>query len=370
MKDHMSPRERFHATFEYGNPDRVFRLADWCFNDTLQRWRREGLPPGEHFSSHFGFDRVATVPLNPGYTEDLDAVWPRPGTRVVERGEDWHVVENDLGGKYRIWTDREIGMSQWIEFPVRDRQSWERFKTWLDPDQPGRYPEYWDDLVRCTKGREYPLGITAGSYYGWLRNWVGMENLALWYYDRPDLVREIVEYVAEFVVRWTSRALSDIPDLDFASIWEDMCMKTGPLISPELYREFHLGPMKRVIKVFREAGVRLITLDSDGRVDELIPIWMEAGVDVIFPIERAAGCDQLRYRAQHGKGLRMYGGIDKRVLRDGTPRKAIEDEVSRTVDLIRDGGYIPIVDHVVPPDVPLENYRFYRRLVDEACLLR
>lgn len=105
----------------------------------------------------------------------------------------------------------------------------------------------------CHTGREYPLGISAGSQYGWLRNRVGMENLALWYYDRPDLVREIVAYVADYVVRWTSRALRDIP---------------------ELYREFHLGPMKRV-------------------------------------------------------------------LRDGLPGKAIEDEVSRTAGLIRDGSGTP-----------------------------
>lgn len=148
-----------------------------------------------------------------------------------------------------------------------------------------------------------------------------------------------------------------------------MCMKTGPLISPELYREFHLEPMRRVIRAFRDAGVKLITLDSDGKADELIPIWLEAGVDVVYPIERASGCDPVRYRAEHGKRLRMYGGIDKRVLRDGVPRTAIEEEVAAKVGLIREGGYVPMVDHAIPPDVPLENYRYYRRLVDEACRL-
>ncbi len=367
QKDRMSSRERFHATFEFGSPDRVFLFPDWCFNDTVLRWRKEGLPAGQHFNTYFGFDRLAGIPLNPGYTEDLDAVWPRPATRVVERSLEWHVVENDLGGRYRIWSDREIGMSQWIDFPVRDRESWERFKKWLDPDQPSRYPEYWADLVRCYRGRDYPLGITAGSYYGWLRDWVGMENLALWYYDCPDLVHEIVDYIADFVIRWTARALSDVPDIDYASIWEDMCMKTGPLISPELYRAFHLEPMKKVIKVFRQAGIKLIMLDSDGMVDSLIPIWLDAGVDVVYPIERASGCDPVRYRAQHGKRLRMYGGIDKRVLRDGVPRSAIEQEVAQKAGLIREGGYSPQIDHVIPPDISFDNFRYYMGLVHEAC---
>jgi uroporphyrinogen decarboxylase len=99
---------------------------------------------------------------------------------------------------------------------------------------------------------------------------------------------------------WTEKALDDIPDIDFAMIWEDMCMKTGPLISPALFREFHLDALKRVTNVFKEAGVGLITLDSDGQIDELIPLWMEGGVDQLHPLEVASGCDPIRYRKEYG----------------------------------------------------------------------
>ena len=363
----MNARERFHATFEYGCADRPYLMPHWVFPDTLTRWRTEGMPADEHFNMYFGFDRHEMVPLNPGYSEDMDAVWPRPATRIVEATAQWQIVENDLGGRYKTWTDRDIGMNQWLEFPVRDPASWEHFKKWLDPDQPSRYPEYWEDLVRTYRGRDYPLGIQAASFYGWIRDWVGMENLALWYYDCPDLVHEMVEYVADFSIRWTGRALNDIPDLDYAHIWEDMCMKTGPLISPELFRTFHLEPMKRVVRTFREAGINIIMLDSDGRIDELIDLWMEAGVNVVYPLEVASGCDPVRYRQQYGKDLAMFGGIDKRALRDGVPRRAIEDEVFTKADLIKEGGYSPMVDHAVPPDVPFENFRYYVQLLHEVC---
>ncbi len=363
----MNSRERFHATFGYGQPDRVFMRPEGQNPDTRKRWAREGLRGDEHFNTMFGFDRIELVPLNPPYTEDLDAVWPRPTTRIVEKTAEWQVIENALGGKYRTWIDRNIGMNQWMEFPVRDRESWEHFKTWLVPDQPSRYPEYWDDLKRSYKGREYPLGITGGSYYGWIRDWVGMENLAIWYHDRPDLVHEMVEYVADFVICWTERALTEVPDIDYACIWEDMCFKTGPLISPELFRKFHLEPMKRAIRVFKDAGVRIIQLDSDGRVEELIPLWMEAGVDVVYPMEIAAGCDPVRYRRQFGKELRMFGGIDKRALLDGMPKKGIEDQLYSKVELIREGGYAPMVDHSIHPDVPFENFKYYIQLLQEVC---
>lgn len=138
----MSSRERFNATYHYGERDRNFIGSFGYFGSTGARWRREGMPVSEHPSMYFGFDRTASVPLNPPYSENLDAVWPHPETRIVERGPETQIVENELGGKYREWWDRDIGMSQWIDFPVRDRESWERFKTWLNPDQPSRYPEY------------------------------------------------------------------------------------------------------------------------------------------------------------------------------------------------------------------------------------
>jgi uroporphyrinogen decarboxylase len=353
----MSARERFHATFEYGQPDRVYMMPQWMFGETRQRWLREGMPRDQHFSTYFGFDRFETVPLNFG-------CWPPPETKIIEQTAQWHIVEDEFGAQTKRWTDREIGMSQWIRYPVRDRQTWEVFKARLDPDAPVRYPEYWDDLKRCYHGRDYPLGIGAGSYYGWMRNWVGMEHLALWYYDCPDLVQEITEFVADFVLRVIDRALSEIPDLDFAQVWEDMAMKSGSLISPQSFRQYALEPMKRVTTALNEAGIDIIMVDSDGNVDELIPIWLEANVNLVYPNEVAADCDCVKYREQHGKDLLLLGNIDKRVLIEGTDRSEIEREVmSKVPALVEQGGYSPMVDHAVPPDVSFENFRYYLDLV-------
>jgi len=234
----MNSRERFHATFEFGKPDRVFLMSQWVMEDTRRRWLREGMPWDVHFNSYFGFDRMERLPINLG-------LFPPPVTKVVEQAAEWCIVEDELGGRYKRWSDRDIGMPQWIRFPVRDRASWEKLKERLDPEARNRYPEYWDYIKACYRQRDFPIGINGGSYYGWIRDWVGMENLAFWYYDQPDLVHDMVEYVADFILKWTDRALTDIPDIDAAFIWEDMCMKTGPLISPVLFREFHFKPTCR-----------------------------------------------------------------------------------------------------------------------------
>ena len=355
----MTARERFFATFQYGQPDRVFMMSQWLFRDTRQRWLREGLPWDQHFSAYFGFDRCAGVPLNSG-------LWPPLETKVLEQTAHWRIVEDELGAQAKCWSDRELGMSQWIRFQVRDRESWERLKARLDPDAPCRYPEYWEDVKRSYRDRDYPLSIHAGSYYGWLRNWVGMENLALWYYDCPDLVHEMTEFVADFTLRLITRALEEIPDIDYAVLWEDMAMKTGPLISPRLFREFMMEPMKRVTKILTEYGIKIIMVDCDGRVDELIPLWLEADVNLIYPLERASDCDPVAYRKKYGRELLLLGGIDKRVLIAGTPKQRIEEEVARVAaPLIKAGGYSPMVDHAVPPDVSFENFKYYMDLVNQ-----
>lgn len=357
----MTARERFHETFRFGTPDRVFMMPQWTFNDTRKRWLREGLPWDRHFSTFFGFDRYEQVPLNTG-------PWPPFESRIVEQTEHWAIVEDELGARTKRWSDRELGMSQWITYPIRGREQWEVFKQRLDPDAPVRYPEYWDDYCRVVRERDYPLGVHAGSYYGWIRNWVGMEHLAFWYVDQPDLVHEMCEFIADFMLKLIDRALNDIPDLDFAILWEDMCHKTGPLISPQWFREFHMEPLKRVTKVVREAGIDILMLDSDGRVDEMLPLWLEAGVNLHYPIEAASDCDPLKYRELYGRDILLLGAIDKRALREDRTKADIEREVmSKVPALWAQGGYSPMVDHAVPPDVPFEHFKYYVEMVQEIC---
>ncbi len=321
------------------------------------------MPPDVHLNTYFGFDRYEYVPVSVGMI-------PPAKSEVIETGPGWHIVEDEFGAKTKCWTDREIGMSQHLVYPVRDRDTWERYRKHMDPDAVCRYPEYWDDLKRTYKGRDYPLGLQAGSVYGWVRNWVGMEHLALWYYDCPDLVHEMVEFCVDFTIRVNRRALEDIPDLDFAYGWEDMAMKAGSLISPALFREFHLEPLKRITKDLHDHGIDIIMVDCDGNVDELIPLWLEAGVNCVYPMEIAAGCDMLAYREQYGKELLMWGGIDKRAMRDGCSKAEIEREVmSKVPELVKQGGYSPFVDHAVPPDVPFENFKYYMELIHEVCWL-
>ena len=358
MKSQMTARERFRATAHFEPTDRPFLYPHWTFPSTVERWQNEGLPADVSLNQYFGFDPIRRVPINFGLLP------PFRDTLIAEDAETKTLVD-ESGARKRIWKNLDIGMPHWEAFGLRGRDDWPKFKARLNPLSPARYPDNWDDQVRCAKGRDYPLGIDAGSFYGWLRNWIGMENLALLYYDDPDLVHEMTDTLADFVIRLIEPAL-DAVDFDFAFIWEDMAMKHASLISPQLVRDFMLPHYVKVTKLLRQAGIDVIMLDCDGNTDELIPLWLEGGVTGIFPIEVAAGCDVLAYRRKYGRELILWGGIDKRALRH-TKQEVEQEVLSKAPDLLAGSGWFPFIDHAVPPDVPLENFQHYLDLIRQCA---
>jgi uroporphyrinogen decarboxylase len=141
-------------------------------------------------------------------------------------------------------------------------------------------------------------------------------------------------------------------------MWEDMCYNRGPLISPEMVREV-MGPQyKRVTDLLRQYGCDIVVLDCDGKVDDLLPIWLANGVNVAFPLEVGTwGADPIEYRRRFGKNLLIMGGFDKHIL--AKSKDDILREIERLAPLCEEGGFIPFCDHRVPADVSLENYLYY-----------
>jgi uroporphyrinogen decarboxylase len=138
---------------------------------------------------------------------------------------------------------------------------------------------------------------------------------------------------------------------------EDFAMKGGPLLGPHTFREFIFPHLKRLVAFFRDKGIRYVAVDSDGDPTVLIPLLMDAGVDTVWPVERASDVSPLQWRRRYGKDLRIWGGVDKRVLPQGPA--AIRNHLAEFIPLIEEGGFIPTIDHTVPPDVSWDNFRHY-----------
>jgi len=140
--------------------------------------------------------------------------------------------------------------------------------------------------------------------------------------------------------------------------WEDICFRTGPLVPPKVFKEAAVPAYRKIADKLLSYGVDLYAVDCDGRIDDLVPLWLEGGVNVLFPVEIGAWhADPMAFRKQYGRELRVLGGINKLVLEQD--RAAIDAEIALRHPLMAEGGFVPLPDHLITPDTPLDNYRYY-----------
>jgi uroporphyrinogen decarboxylase len=188
------------------------------------------------------------------------------------------------------------------------------------------------------------------GFYWFARDMMGTEGLSYAFFDQPDLVHDIMEFHADYLIEAARPVLANASmaqtDVEYVCFNEDLAMKTGPLLSPRAYRTFILPRLRRVVEFYKGHGTRYIAIDSDGNPEALVPMMMDAGVDILWPLERAADQDPVRLRRKFGKSLRLWGGVDKRVLAEG-PRPSTR-HLRELALLVAEGGYIPAVDHTVP----------------------
>ena len=149
------------------------------------------------------------------------------------------------------------------------------------------------------------------------------------------------------------------PDVMFFS--EDMAYKGKAMISPAMARQFCKPSWDRWTSIVCKAGAPLVDVDSDGYVGELIPIWIESGINVCNPMEVAAGNDIAEYRRLFGNKMAFRGGVDKRAMAKGG--EVIRAELKRIEPVVRSGGYIPSCDHGVPSDVSWPAFVEYARIL-------
>lgn len=352
----MTNRERFVRIAKSESTDDLFLPFGlnygWFMEETVERWRTEGLPEDADLHEFFGFDRIeftggGPYSLIPSFEEEL----------LSEDGET-QIVRDQLGITKRIFKkNTQSKMPQWLDFPVKSRQDFEAFKKRLDPTSPGRRPASFDELKARWKDRDHPLGLAAGSFYGHtLQRWVGPENVCMLFYDDPTLVHEMLDYLEEFFLALIEPFVREV-EFEFASFGEDIAYKGRSFISPRTFKEFIQPHYVRICEVLRSHGIEVIFVDSDGYLDELIPLWMEVGINGFSPLEVAAGMDAESLKREYGNDIVLVGNVDKRALSKG--KDAIDAEVGKVQKLLALGGYFPAVDHSVPPDVPFDSFRYF-----------
>ena len=350
-------RERMVRTCLNQDVDRLpfwFMFGPW--EETVARWLGEGLESRD-WKAPFGFDegfRVLPVELG---------LYPRYERKVLSEDGVRRTVRNERGITFVEIVGRST-IPQFIDYPVKTREEWEALKRErLDPHAPGRFPENWKSVIEGFKDSdaavqigEYPYGL-----FGTLRDLMGVEELLTAFCEEPELIRDMMDYLTGFWLEIYAIASRDI-QIDHIHIWEDMTGKHGPLISPAMFREFMEPNYKRIVDFARQNGIPVISVDTDGNMDIMMPLLEESGINLVLPFEVQAGCDIVEIKRKY-PGICLHGGIDKRMLTRG--RGEIDAELERVGSLFTASGYIPALDHLIHPEIGYDNFCYFIKRLKE-----
>ena len=394
MSGNFNTRETFLKILGFEPAGRTLNWEFGYWGGTVKRWYREGLPEIEglpekvsegrgvngsgqpsgtpsfggtislrdkDISRYFNFDENFTlVPYN--YW-----IYPRFEKKPVSEDDRYIELYDTDGIRKKILKD-DSSMPFWLEWPIKSQKDWQQMKEerFNFNSVTSRYYADIDEFAEKTKDRTFPLGILGAptGFFGTLRFLFGEENLFMLYYDNPSLINEILDHLCQLWIYMCEELLAKM-DFDIACFWEDMSGRQGSLISPATFREFMTPRYKKLIGFLKSKGIKYFVVDTDGRVDGLIPLFFECGINVMYPFEQQAGNDMAKLRKSFPE-LAMLGGFNKNVL--AATKEDIDKELAKMPELISGGGYIPCADHLVPPNSSWENFKYYRQQLGKIIL--
>ena len=385
----MNTRERFHAVMRLSKGVRTLRWEFGYWNATIDRWYREGLnrtpfspPPGQeaggaHYGEglpypyYIGLSRHRDIDVHNHFKLDDGAgnipmnwrFYPPLREQVVAEDDHTFTVINSDGATVKMNKEKDT-LPQYLAWPVSDRKSWEKVKEerYNLKDIQARLPHHWDMNASSYLDRGYPLGLRMEGFFATPRELMGVQNQLMMYYDDPRLMHEIAQHLADLWLAIAEEIVARV-EMDFVHTWEDMAYKNGPLISPKLFAEFIAPCYRKLTEFFKARGVQFIFVDTDGDCTQLIGPFMKAGVTGMFPFEVQAGMDIVDVRKRFPT-LLIQGGLNKTRIAQG--KAAIYAELDAKLPyMLTQGGYIPFMDHLVPPDISWEDFAYYRQRVNE-----
>jgi len=358
-KGYMTERERFNRQMHYRPVDRCFNREFGYWQENFKEWpifRDNGVTNNAEADVFFNFDRMHSVG---------GAIWMLPPmeVKVLEEREKTRVIRDANGLICEVPKDGHSTIPHFLGSTIQTPDDWKKVKKeHFDPDHPGRKVDVETLKKRFPPNRDVPVGVHCGSMIGRIRDMLTIEGLAYAVYDYPAMVEDMVETACALVENFLDQVLGQI-DFDFASGWEDICFNHGPLLSLEFFRKVVAPRYKRIGDRLRQHGIDIWYTDCDGDVRPLIPMFLECGINTMFPYEVHCSAHPGEVLDEFGQDLRIIGGVDKMVLKQG--RDAIRAYLESLAPWVERGGFIPHCDHRCPPDVYWEDYLYYLDLKEQ-----
>lgn len=347
----MTTRELWQNIMHYRGHDRmpVIHWAGW--SETRERWIKEGMPPDINEHRYFN-----TVPMWYDIPVNLN-LYPVFEEEVLQETDEYRIRRTGEGIVQQEWKNKSC-IPHFIDFTLKTGKNWPEYKKRLQP-HPNRIPTDIDLDLKKAEESGLPIVFPTASMMGWIRNWMGIANMSYLMYDEPEIYADMIDTLANLTCWTIDQVLSKTTTRpDRAHGWEDICGKSGPLVSPAIFKRYVAPGYRKIREKLEGYGVRILSIDSDGYVEPLVGLWLEAGVNCQFPIEIGTwNADPMKFRKKYGKELRIIGGFNKLVLEKGPME--IEAEIERRLPLMKEGGLVLMPDHLITPGASLANYKYY-----------
>lgn len=349
----MTSRERIKKIFNFQIPDRV-GIYDYYWNETLERWRHEGLPEDILYEEYFNHDVWYTMEF---WESDFDQSLRIP-EKIVEETEDTLTRVNEFGMTERVLKGVS-GAAQILDVKVKNRRDWEECKSLLVPSED----RIRIDLKRYTKATEKGKFRLLAIRDSWLIAWRlhGMERFLINIVLDPTFIKDMIDYITNFNIQMISIILDSGFEYDGIEIMSDYATKQGLMFSPALYEKLIFPAHIKLYQFLRRCNLPII-FDSDGDNSELIPFLIKGGITALFPLEeRIVGNNILKLKSKYRGKLVLIGNIE---VTSDQPRDVTEERIRNKLKILKKGGgYIYHSDHSVPPSVSLEYYEYLLGLV-------
>jgi uroporphyrinogen decarboxylase len=342
----MTTCERMKRMYDHKEADRV-PIDDQPWAPTIERWHREGMPRNVSFKDFFGLDHIISIGADnsPQYPEE-----------VIEETPEYKIHTTQWGATLKNWTHTG-GVPEFLDFTIKDPDSWAKAKKRMVPSKDR---VDWDLLKReYSSWREKGYWISTYWWFGFdvTHAWaVGTERLLMAMALQPD---------------WCVDMFNTFLDLDiavFEMIWDagyrfdeihwpdDMGYKGTQFFSLDMYRELVKPVQKRACDWAHSHGIKA-HLHTCGNINAFVPDLIDAGIDMLNPLEVKAGVNPAALKKEFGNQLAFHGGINAVLYSD---RDGLAAEMQRVVPVMKKGGgYWLSSDHSVPQSVSLEDFRYF-----------
>ena len=282
------------------------------------------------------------------------------GVDIFEEG-NYYAFTDRWGSKLHM--PKENGFYfDWVDFPIKEPTlaALDQYR-WPRPDSDETNARLGAVAKWLYENTDYALvgsAVIGGGIFEQPARVMGLQNFLMALLTAPQFADRLMEQITDIYIESCSRYLDHVGQyLQVFTFWDDVTGQNGWLIRPELYRKMIKPKQKRLVEAIKKKTDAKLFFHCCGAARGLIPDLIELGFDILNPVQVSArGMDTKELKAEFGKDITFWGGIDtQRVLPFGKPQD-VADEVKRRIDdLAPGGGFVLAAVHNIQALVPPEN---------------